>query len=118
MIKLKELEHREYLGKKCIYFEYKCKTKDESGNDQILFVSRFAFNGNDDYDSWIMQIILLQSGMRESQVYTKEFVMPKKNLDLTLICATGLRYFQNCLKEEMMKKMLMDFAISDFTEGM
>lgn len=118
MIKLRELEHREYLEKKCIYFEYKCKAKDESGNDQILFVSRFAFNGNDEIDSWVMQIILLQSGMRESQVYTKEFVMPRRNLDLTLICATGLRYFQNCLKEEMMKKMLMDFAITDFTEGM
>lgn len=113
MIKLKELEHREYLEKKCIYFEYKCKTKDNSGNNKILFVSRFAFNGNDELDSWFMQIILLKSEMRESQVYTKEFTMPKKNLDLALICATGLRYFQNTLKQEMMEKMLMDFAITD-----
>lgn len=113
MIKLKELEHREYLEKKCIYFEYKCKTKNESGNDQTLFVSRFAFNGNDEFDSWIMQVILLREEMRESQVYTKEFVMPKKNLDLALVCATGLRYFQNCLKSEMLEKMLMDFAITD-----
>ena len=80
MIKLKELIHRDYLEKKCIYFEYRCKTKDESGNDQVLFVSRFAFNGNEEIDSWVMQIVLLQSGMSESQVYTKEFVMP--NFDL------------------------------------
>ena len=36
-----------------------------------------------------------------------------KGVGIDLVCATGLRYFQLCLKEEIQRKMLMDFAITD-----
>ncbi len=110
MIKLRELEHREYENKKCTYFEYKCKN-----DDDLLFVARFEFVGDDSIDIWDMQIVLpsTSNGIGESQVYYKSFALPKKGIGIDLVCATGLRYFQLCLKDEIQRKMLMDFAITD-----
>ena len=116
MIKLKDLEHREYENKKCTYFEYKCRTTDQTlkaNGDDLLFVARFEFVGNDNIDIWDMQIVLPSKGIGETQVYYKSFALPKKDIGIGLVCATGLRYFQLHLKEEIQRKMLMDFAITD-----
>lgn len=116
MIKLRELEHREYRNKKCIYFEYKCRTDDQTlktNGDDLLFIARFEFVGDDNIDIWDMQIVLPSKDMGETQVYNKSFALAKRGLGIDLVCATGLRYFQLCLKEEIQRKMLMDFAITD-----
>ena len=116
MIKLKDLEHREYRDKKCIYFEYKCRADDQTlkaNNDDLLFVARFEFVGDDVIDIWDMQIVLPSKDMRETQVYSKSFALAKRGLGINLVCATGLRYFQLSLKDEVQRKMLMDFAITD-----
>lgn len=116
MIKLRELEHREYSNKKCTYFEYKCRTDEQTlkaKGDDLLFIARFEFVGDDNIDIWDMQIVLPNKDMQETQVYNKSFALPKKGVGIDLVCATGLRYYQLCLKEEIQRKMLMDFAITD-----
>ena len=60
-----------------------------------------------------MQIVLPSKDMQETQVYNKSFALPKKGIGIGLVCATGLRYYQLCLKEEIQRKMLMNFAITD-----
>ena len=44
--------------------------------------------------------------------------MPKDNLPLELICATGLKYFQLYLKEEIQAKSNLDFELGDILTGM
>ena len=44
--------------------------------------------------------------------------MPKSGLPLELIAATGLKYFQLYLKEEIQNKTNFDFALSELLRGM
>ena len=112
MIALKNLQNRVYEGKKCVQFEYYIP------NDKGYVKARFSKKIVDDYAVWCMQIILDRTRDKDSDVYNFMYKMPKEDLPLELIAATGLRYFQLYLKEEIQMKSNLDFTIGSIVEGM
>ena len=112
MIALKELVNRVYRDKECVAFDYVLKGDKDAEELNVHFKT-----GNLD-NEWVATIMLDRTRDADSQVYRFGYVMPKDNLPLTLIAATGLRYFQLYLKKEVEAKMMYDFALGDVLRGM
>ena len=112
MINQKELENRVYSGKQCIGFDY--TVKNEKAEKQ--FEARFRTGA--EKNEWNMQIVLGRTRDTDCQVYNFGYIMPKSNLPLELIAATGLKYFQLYLKEEIQTKSEYDFMLGEILRGM
>lgn len=110
MIRLKDLQNRVYSGKQCISFEFPLKISDE-----LAVVAKFT---TDLYCQWNMQVVLPRTRDKDSDVYNFSYLMPKSNLPLELIAATGLKYFQLYLKQEIQTKSDLDFMLGEITSGM
>ena len=119
MILSRDLKNRIYSGKNCMKFEYDLVDESKSKDDQSrnCFVARFE-RSNEDENEWNMLIVLKRTRDADSQVYNFGYVMPKSNLPLELIAATGLKYFQLYLQQEVQTKMDYDFVLSDVLRGM
>lgn len=115
MLTLKDLDNRVYSGKVCSRFSY--ALKDDKGNVKLRahFIRVIRDQGEIE---WHMQIVLDRTRDADSQVYTFMYIMPKENLPLELIAATGLKYFQLYLKEEIQAKSEYDFILGDVLKGM
>ena len=116
MLKLKDLSLRTYLDKKCIGFSYTLKDDKE----EKAFTATFTNTDQllDQPKEWEMLIVLDRTRDADSQVYRFNYQMPKANLPLELIAATGLKFFQLYLKEEIQSKVAMDFLLGERLEGM
>mgnify|MGYP000866498709 CR=1 FL=1 len=112
MLKLKDLINRQYVEKQCKAFEYELKGE----KDARILVAKFEVGANE--NEWSMQIVLDRTRDADSQVYKFDYVMPRNNLPLELIAATGLKYFQLYLKEEIQTKSEYDFMLGDVLKGM
>lgn len=112
MLELKDLENRIYSGKQCIGFDY--FLKDEKGKPQF----RANFTRGQEENEWQMRIVLDRTRDADSQVYRFDYIMPKSGLPLNLIAATGLKYFQLYLKEEIQTKTEYDFMLGEILRGM
>lgn len=112
MLELKDLENRIYSGKQCVGFDY--ILKDEKGKPQ--FEARFRPGAQN--NEWCMTIVLDRTRDADSQVYSFDYIMPKSGLPIGLIAATGLKYFQLYLKEEIQTKSGYDFALGEILRGM
>ena len=112
MIKLKDLQNRVYSGKQCVKFEYIVKGEEDSDSIEVVF--RRMDNPNE----WRMQIVLNRTRDKDSEVYNFGYIMPKDGLPLELIAATGLKYFQLHIKEEVQVKSNLDFVLGGILEGM
>lgn len=111
MITLKELTNKVYQGRLCVRFEYNFIS------DGKRVIANFD-RSPEDTAEWNMQIILGRTRDKDSEVYNFGYVMPRENLPLELIAATGLRFFQLYLKEEVQAKSNMDFVLGEITKGM
>ncbi len=114
MLKLNDLQNRVYSGRVCIGFE--CVIYDEQAKEK-QFVAKFE-NNQSDSKEWKMQIVLDRTRDADHQVYSFGYIMPKNMLPLELIAATGLKYFQLYLKQEIQAKVAMDFELGKVLEGM
>lgn len=113
MITLKDLKNRVYSGKECVRFEYNIQIDKEH---EIL--ATFKKRQNIDSTEWNMQIITNRTRDKDSEVYNFGYVMPRDNLPLELIAATGLKYFQLYIKEEIQTKSNLDFELGNILKGM
>lgn len=111
MVLLKELTNRAYKGKECVAFDYQVK----GDKDEVLVEAHFVKHAPAE---WWMRIIFARTRDADSQVYNFGYKLPKEGMDLVMICAIGLKYFQLYLKEEIQKKSMIDFAIGDLVNGM
>ena len=112
MLTLKDLDNRVYSGKQCIRFEH--TVKDEKGEPMLIA----RYQRGKEANEWRMSIVLDRTRDADSQVYNFGYIMPKSGLPLELIAATGLKYFQLYLKEEIQNKTNFDFALSELLRGM
>lgn len=112
MVTLKDLQNRIYSGKQCVGFDY--IAKNEKGETQ--FEARFRIGA--EKNEWEMQIIFGRTRDKDSEVYNFGYIMPKSGLPLELIAATGLKYFQLYLKEEIESKVSHDFLLGEILKGM
>lgn len=111
MLRLKDLENRVYSGKECFRFE--CVIPMDK--DHWLLAT---FKRMQNPREWQMQVILDRTRDKDSEVYTFGYVMPREGLSLELIAATGLKYFQLYIKEEVQMKSNLDFSLGRLIEGM
>lgn len=111
MLKLKDLENRVYRCRNCVRFECTIPVDE----DKILLAT---FSRMKNPSEWNMQVIFDRTRDKDSEVYNFGYIMPKDNLPLELIAATGLKYFQLYLKEEIQMKSNLDFSIGRIIEGM
>lgn len=119
MLKLKELVNRIYEGKDCVRFEYEVLDTARAANDpkRSCFVARYQ-RSKEDIKQWKMQIVLPRDRDCDSQVYTFDYVLPKEGMELALIAAIGLKYFQMRIKEEVQQKSDWDFVLGTLLDGM
>lgn len=113
MITLKDLKNRVYSGKECVRFEYNIQIDKEH---EIL--ATFKKQRNIDSTEWNMQIVTNRTRDKDSEVYNFGYVMPRDNLPLELIAATGIKYFQLYIKEEIQTKSNLDFELGNILQGM
>lgn len=111
MIKLKNLINRVYSDKECIRFEYEFIVE----NKRII---AYFDRSHTQQNEWNMQIVLGRTRDKDSEVYNFGYIMPKDNLPLELIAATGLRFFQLYIKEEVQAKSNIDFELGNILQGM
>lgn len=115
MITLRDLQNRVYSDKDCIRFEYAIPVED---NEPIIATfSRKTIPGHE-LHQWNMRIIINRTRDKDSEVYNFSYVMPRNGLPLELIAATGLRFFQLYLKEEVQAKSNLDFELGNTIQGM
>ena len=112
MLKLKDLQNRVYSGKDCVRFE--CIVPVDKDH-KILATFHKVVN---DQNTWNMQVIIDRTRDKDSEVYNFGYVMPRAGLPLELIAATGLKYFQLYLKEEIQAKSNLDFELGNILQGM
>lgn len=112
MLVLKDLENRIYRGKQCVGFDYIIKNE----KNEPQFEARFRTGT--EKNEWNMSIVFGRTRDADSQVYNFGYIMPKSGLPLELIAATGLKYFQLYLKEEIETKVSYDFLLGEILKGM
>lgn len=114
MLKLKELVNRIYDGKECIRFDYEVLDVSREATDpkRNCFVARFQ-RSKEDNKQWRMQVLLPRDRDCDSQVYTFDYVLPREGIELQLVAAIGLRYFQLYLKGEIQRKSDWDFVLGN-----
>lgn len=114
MITFKDLQNKVYSGKVCVRFEYAILVGER------LIYAKFERQPyeNSKPNEWNMQIILGRTRDKDSEVYNFGYIMPRDGLPLELIAATGLRYFQLHVKNEVQEKSNMDFELGKILQGM
>lgn len=111
MLKQSDLVNRININGICVDFDYILNIDDS----RIRF--RFVRNKNQ-LLVWNMMVVLKRTRDADSQVYNFSYQLPKSSMDLTMVAAIGLRYFQLYLKEEIQLKSNIDFTLGEVTNGM
>ena len=111
MIKFKDLQNRIYNGRECIRFEYGIMV-----DDKYLYAK---FDKQQmGIEEWNMQVIIGRTRDKDSEVYNFGYIMPRTGLALELVAATGLKYFQLYLKQEIQYKSNLDFTLGNILQDM
>lgn len=111
MIKQSDLVNRMNINGMCVDFDYILKS------DDVRIRCRFTRDKNQPL-IWNLMVVLKRTRDADSQVYNFGYQLPKSNMDLTMVTAIGLKYFQLYLKEEVQLKSNMDFVLGEITNGM
>ena len=118
MLRMKNLLNRVYDGKRCVRFEVQIPVSDNHFQLATFENVPNVVGDHDGSNEWQMRVIMDRDRDKDSDVYKFRYVMPKSGLPLELIAATGLKYFQLYLKNEVQQKSNMDFVIGTMLEGM
>lgn len=114
MIKMKDLQNRVYSGRDCVRFEYEF----QSNGKRVLACFDKRVEESAQPNEWNMQIVFGRTRDKDSEIYNFGYVMPRSGLSLELIAATGLKYFQLYIKEEVQEKSNLDFELGKILQGM
>lgn len=118
MIKMRELINKKHIDKVCVGFSYDVMDTNKlvSDRETVLFSADFVKGMQP--GEWNMRVVLPRTRDNDSQVYNFGYVLPREGLPLELIAATGLKYFQLFLKEEIQRKSNFDFVLGDLLKDM
>lgn len=111
MISFKDLENKVYSDRVCVRFE--CTVKPDEEHWTKATFRRDSKNAN----QWNMQVIIDRTRDKDSEIYNFGYILPKDTVPLELVAATGFRYFQLYLKEEVQLKSNLDFALGEIING-
>lgn len=110
MLKRKDLLNRVYEGRNCIRFEVNIPegTNEIKANNNLIGI----FTRKSPTE-WKLNVFFDRTDSSDTQVYEFNYIMPREDLSLELIAATGLNYFQLQLKEEIQTKINYDFSLGE-----
>ena len=112
------LQNLKHGGKKRYCTGFECVITDgEEINQKFTFCRTLDVN-EEPTPNWLLAVTVKPLQHKETENWYIYFVMPKAEMPLDLICATGLRYFQMYLKEDIQQKMNLDFLLGEATAGM
>ena len=111
MIKQSDLVNRMNANGMCVDFDYIFDI------DKTHVRCRFTRDENEPL-IWNLMVVLKRTRDADSQVYNFGYKLPKPGMNLTMVAAIGLKYFQLYLKEEVQLKSNMDFILGEITNGM
>lgn len=112
MIKQSDLVNRMAINGVCVDFDYFIKVTNEH-----KIRCRFTRSKNE-LRTWNMTIVLERTRDADSQVYSFDYQLPRDGMDLTMVVAIGLKYFQLYLREEVQMKSNIEFVLGDVTSNM
>ena len=112
MLILSDLKNRVYSDKQCTRFECNIMMDKDSKQEIEAVFKKVALT------EWRMQILIDGTRDKDTEVYNFRYIMPRSNLPLELIAATGLKYFQLYIKEEIQLKSSLDFELGEILKGM
>ena len=118
MLKQKELFNLRHEGRNCIGFSYQVVDKDRAPTDSERNCFVADWTKGPEPGQWNMRVILDHTRDADSQVYNFGYIMPRENMDICFVAATGLKYFQLYLKQEIQRKSNFDFVLGELLKDM
>lgn len=119
MINAADLINRENteVRKICVRFEYTAQFS--NGVRQKFIFTRQATDVQSGLDKiWLMETYVPRTQSKDTEHYYFTYALPKAEMPLELVCATGLRYYQMHLKEEVQTKSDTEFELGQLIGGM
>ena len=119
MLKRKELTNLKHDDERqLIGFSYDVVDKDRNPSDEKYNCFSADWTKGDGEGIWNMRVVLPRTRDADSQVYNFSYQLPRDGLPVELIAATGLKYFQLYLKDEIQKKSNFDFVLGELLKDM
>ena len=118
MLTIRDLSNLKHNSSRVLIgFSYDVEDKDRDVNDpeRACFTADWSKCGE---GVWNMRVVLGRTQESDSQVYNFTYQMPRDGLPVELIAATGLKYFQMHLQEEIQQKSDFNFVLGDLLKGM
>lgn len=119
MINAADLTNRENteVRKICVRFEYTVQF-DNDVRQKFIF-TRHATDVPSELDKiWLMETYTPRTANKDTEHYYFTYVLPRAEMPLELVCATGLRYYQMYLKDEVQTKSDTEFVLGQLIGGM
>lgn len=110
------LRHNE--EKQLVGFSYEVIDKDSSPTNPEYHCFVADWTKCDGEGVWNMRVVLPRDRDADSNVYNFCYQMPRDGLPVELIAATGLKYYQLYLKEEIQRKSNFDFVLGELLRDM
>lgn len=115
MINAKEIVNRQNVEKQPVGFDYKLHNDEPHafGTDELTF----HFTRLDEL-VWRVSLVMQPTVEAERRLYEMVYNVPKTNLPLEMICATGLICIKYKMAELAQACSLLDFSIGEVIKGM
>lgn len=117
-INLKEIENRKYEGKEPISFEYIIKGLEGPHGEPKELRVWFEKVNSEEYGLLVGKPVYKVFTIIDSIVYEKIYQMPKSDMSLELVVATGLNVLRAAILEEIAFKETLNYTILDIVKGM
>lgn len=111
-IKMSELANKRIVNKRVVQYDYPLTYSDSEGFEQTLYMNFKMIKD----DEWRLFVLFAPTQEKESQIYQFNFRLPKPNIELSIVTATGLRLLQMVLQDEIQEKHLVEFQITNVIE--
>lgn len=118
MINIKEIVNRKYEGKELVNFEYIIKGIEGPNGEEKELRVWFEKVNPEVYgiinDKPTYKVFTIDDG----KVYEKIYIIPKSNMSLEMVVATGLNQLKWIFQTEAAHKEILSYTISDIIKDM
>lgn len=110
---MSNLINKEIKNKEICKFDFDIVYEDRELNEQKLRVNFTKIYNQVTINEWKIFCKIEPTQEKETQIYEFNYQLHKKNTDLTLIVATGIRLLQVIIQEEIQEKSRIDTNITE-----
>jgi len=119
MINAADLKNRENteVRRICTRFEYTAQLQDNV-RQRFVFTRQATDVPSSADKIWMMETYTPRTENKDTEHYYFTYVLPRAEMPLELVCATGLRYYQMYLKDEVQTKSDAEFELGQLIGDM